>query len=283
MNSEAGKRCVNLMVLFWAVLSVLVLAPLTSAQVPIGYVKDLRGNWSLNAQPLSRGQALPAGGRITFQPSDTLHCFISIADQNGRTIIYKNCDNSGECNRPIVLPNADTSEPSLGRKIYVAVMDMWSRNVGKYVSFISRGGSLQEAVVKREEDKIDLSPAFVNMPNGNYLLRFVPLSHKADNASPALKMVSFVWNHQNPGKLSLKELTPGTYEVQLLNADDKEPLEPGTEAWILVTNTADYEKNHCAYLQAVAITSQWDKDTRPETIRDFLRAYLDYLATAEAK
>jgi hypothetical protein len=162
-------------------------------------------------------------------------------------------------------------------------MDMWSRNVGKYVSFISRGGGLQEAVVTPKDDKIDLSPAFANMPNGKYLLRFRPVSRKPETRDDSLNMVPFNWDRRNPISLSVKGLTPGTYEMQLLNLEDKELLEPGTEAWILVTNAADYEKSHCAYLQAVAMTSQWDKDTKPATIRDFLRAYLDYLSTPEPK
>lgn len=253
------------------------------AQGHIGYVKDLNGIWILSSQSLKRGQALPAGGRITFRASNIPHSLINIADQNGRTIIYRNCDNRGECDRPIVLPNADTSEPSLARRIYVAVMDNWFRNGGRWVSVISRSGGLQDAVVKREDEKIDLGPTFANMPNGKYYLRFVPLSRKAGNADEPLKMVPFDWDSKKPTKLSLKELTPGSYEMQQLDAQDREPLEPGTEAWILVTKAADYEKNQCAYLQAVAITSQWDKDTRPATIRDFLRAYLDYLATSEPK
>lgn len=283
MNPQRGKHFQYLILSLWIVLITMISAPWTSAQNHVGYVKDLRGNWILNSQALKRGQALPAAGRITFQPSTVSHSFINIADQNGRTIIFRNCDNQGECNRPIVLPNADASEPSLARKIYIAVMDNWFRNVGKYVSVISRSGGLQDAVVKREDDKVDLGPALSNMPNRKYLVRFVPLSRKAIPADAPLNMVPFDWDSKKPTKLSLKELTPGTYEMQLLDAQDKEPLEPGTEAWILVTNAADYQSKHCAYLQAVAITSQWEKDTRPATIRDFLRAYLDYLATSEPK
>src|SRR4051794_35473438 len=99
-----------------AIIIMLSLVFQATAQNRVGYVKDLKGGWLLNSQLLKRGQALPAGGRITFQPSNTSHSFINISDQNGRTIFYRNCDNQGECSRPIVLPNADASEPSIGSK-----------------------------------------------------------------------------------------------------------------------------------------------------------------------
>src|SRR5258708_40237861 len=132
MNSQNGKYGENFSKFPFVIMMILV--GCISAHSQVGYIKDVAGTWTMNSQRLIRGQALPASGRIIFQPSGVPHSFITIADQNGRTIIYRNCDNRGECARQIVLPDNDSSEPSLARKIYGAVMDLWHRNVGKYAS-----------------------------------------------------------------------------------------------------------------------------------------------------
>ncbi len=259
---------------------VLILAPLTWAQV--GYVKDIEGRWVLNGQPLKKGQALPARGRITFEPSNALRSLITIGDNNARTIFHRNCDNPGECNIPIDLPDASADEPSLVSEIVGAVMHIWFRSDRKGpVHLISRSGMLKEAVVRLEGTNVDLSPAFAGMPRGQYFLRFVPKSHAREVAG--LQAVPFDWDPKGGGKVSVKGLTPGTYELQLLSPQDRGKLEPGTEAWIMVANPADYERVRCSYLQAVAITSQWGKDTRLATVRDFHRAYLEYLANPEKR
>jgi hypothetical protein len=258
-----------------AALLVLALSPLASAQV--GYVKDIEGRWVLNGQPLKRGQALPARGRVTFEPSDALRNFITIGDNNARPIIHRNCENAGECDTPIDLPDAGTDEPSFVSELVGTVMGIWYRS-GKRgpAAVVSRGGMLKEAVLKLEGDTLDLRPAFANLPRKQYLLRFVPQSHARE--VPSLRAVPFNWDPQGPGKLSVKGLAPGAYELQLLSPQEREKLEHGTEAWVLVTTAAHYERALCSYMQAVAITSQWGKDTRPGTVRDFHRTYLLHLA-----
>lgn len=263
-----------------AALLVLILPQLTWAQV--GYVKDIEGKWVLNGQPLKKGQALPARGRVTFEPSNALRNLITIGDNNGRTIFHRNCDNPGECKSPIDLPDAGADEPSIVSEIGGAVMRIWFRSDKKApVPLISRSSMLKEAVVRLEGANVDLSPAFAGMPRGQYFLRFVPKSHTREVA--ALRAVPFDWNPEGAGKVSVKGLTPGTYELQLLSPQDRGKLEAGTEAWILVANPTDYERARCSFLQAVAITSQWGKDTRPATIRDFHRTYLEHLANPDKR
>lgn len=280
MSSELAKRLERTGGWLSAALLILILAPLTWAQV--GYVKDIEGKWVLNGQPLKKGQALPARGRITFEPSDALRSLITIGDNNSRTIFHRNCDNPGECKSPIDLPDASTDEPSVVSEIVGAVMRIWFRSDKKApVPLISRGGMLKESVVRLEGTNLDLSPTFADMPRGEYLLRFVPKSHAREVA--ALRAIPFNWDPKGARKLSVKGLTPGTYELQLLSPQDRAQLEPGTEAWVLVATPADYERALSSYLQAVAITSQWGKDTRPARAREFHRAYLEHLANPERR
>jgi hypothetical protein len=284
MNSVTAKRFQQTILLSLIALIMLILAPHTLAGKQVGYVKDMRGDWFLDNRPLRRGQALPDGGRITYKPSGESHSFIAIGDLNARTVIYKNCDNPGECNQPIILTGFEAPEPSLVTTVVGIVMDAFFRKLPEHRSAISRGDALREGVVKLEGNKVELSPAFANMKRGKYLLRFVPISRKPDAKRDAsLNMVSFYWDPQKPAKLEVKGLTRGAYELQQLKLEDWEPQEPGTEAWILIADAAEYDKALCSYQQAVAITSQWGKDTRPTTIRDFLRAYLEHLAATGKK
>lgn len=276
MSSEPAKLLARAAA--WLTVALFVLTFVSLAPAQAGFVKDIEGKWLLDGRPLKRGQALPAGGRITFDPSGGPRGFITLGDNNARTTIHQNCEKHDECKSALIVPDSVPEEPSFVGEIVEIVRRRWfqfNRVVG---SAISRTGALKDAVVRVKGSKVDLSPAFANMRRGQYLLRFVPKSRKPDAIQDAaLKMVTFNWTPETLTTISVAGLTPGTYEVQFLSPEDKKPLEPGTEGWILVANAADYERARCAYMQALAITSQWGEDTRAETVRDFHRTYLEYL------
>jgi hypothetical protein len=266
---------------FAFLLFIVTAAPVvTRAQSSVAYVKDLNGQWHLNgsAALLSKGKALIAGNRITFTASNIKHSFITIADVSGRPIVYKNCDR-GECNQPIIIRAPEAPQPSIATQIFRAVMHLWQTSPARYVSFISRGAgdTLVESVLLLEQDELDLAPALAKLRRGQYLLKF---KSRSSQTPPASDPISFVWEPAHPKKLKVKGLTKGIYELQLLDPDTKDKLEPGTEAWVFLTDGANYKEASGLFVQAKAMTSQWGEDTTDETKRSFLRAYLDSLAGA---
>jgi hypothetical protein len=271
----------NLLVVVAFVILLVIATPFTTrAQSAVAYVKDINGEWHLNGSSslLQKGKALAAGHQISFTVSNVIHSFITIADVNGRTIIYKNCDNRGECNQSFRISNPGASPSLLGRA-FRAVMHLWETSPPRYVSFISRGdGTLVEAVVRLESNQVDLAPALVKLRRGQYLLRFKSLSAQANSSS---EPISFFWDPRHPKPLPVQGLTKGLYELQRLDLTDKIKMEPGTEAWILVASGTNYQEATRSFEQVKTMTAQWGKDTTDETVRSFLRASLDSLAAAK--
>jgi hypothetical protein len=266
----------NLVVFAFVLLLVIATPFATKAQSTVAYVKDINGEWHLNGTSslLQKGKALAEGNQISFTASNVTHSFITIADLNGRTIIYRNCDNRGECN-PFRISDPGVSPSILGRA-YRAVMHLWETSPPRYVSFISRAdGALVEAVVRLEPNQVYLAPALVKLRRGQYLLRFKSLSSQANSSS---QPISFFWDPGHPKPLPVPGLMGGLYELQLLDLTDKIKMEPGTEAWILLASGTNYQEATRSFEQVKTMTAQWGKDTTDETVRSFLRAYLDSLA-----
>jgi len=252
-------------------------------QATVAYVKDLNGEWHLNnsREVLKKGQALSAGGRLSFKWANTRGS-ITIADLTGRTFFYKSCG-QGQCDGAFVFPSPPATPPSVTTQIFGAVMGLWRSNTARYIILGSRTrGQLQETVLRLQEDQLDLSPAAGKLERGTYLLRFIPLKATADpTPASGLPDVSFDWDAAHPKKLTLKGLKTGAYEVQLLDRADKIKLEPGTEAWVFIASDGEYEGASRLFAQAKTMTTQWAaQDTTADTKRSFLRGYVDYLAGA---
>jgi hypothetical protein len=77
--------------------------------------------------------------------------------------------------------------------------------------------------------------------------------------------------------VSVRGLTPGLYEVQLLSNEDREQLEPGTEAWVLFASPETFEDAFCEFHQAKVLLRSWPNSVGQSTKRQFLRATLNKL------
>jgi hypothetical protein len=261
-----------------------------SAQDKFGYVLDVRGDWVLNSSAkLSKGSSVTVGGVITTPSPNDGGTYIVIADRNGNIFDRRNCSNSGECNKPIKIPAASGGEQSLASRIIGAAMALVSNEPAKYASLVSRGTDLQEAVVKLEGDKIDLSAVFKNMQGEGYLLRFEQMSKKKNNSrdrSP--KPLKFNWDPKKPQALVVNELAPGLYkvsllEVSLLESDGGAHDPTGNEAWVFVARPDQYSKASATFDAATNVTRQWGTNVRQNTVREFLRASLDFINAQNAQ
>src|SRR2546426_10739191 len=154
-NSLPRKNSLKLLFILLCLLLSVVSA---NAQDKFGYVLDVRGDWVLNSSvKLSKGSSVPVGGVITTRSPGDGSGYIVVANRNGNIFERRNCGNAGDCSKPIKVPASAGADQSLTSRIISAAMALVSNEPAKYASFVSRGTDLQEAVVKLEGDRLDLS------------------------------------------------------------------------------------------------------------------------------
>jgi hypothetical protein len=244
------------------------------AQRTVGFVLNLEGEWVVdNSIPLKSGSSLYVGGRIRAR-SRSENDFIEIADTRGRVIINRNC-REYDCRKPIDLPRDNAGVLSQVLEVGMALI---FNNPTKFAVLVSRGGELREAVVKVSGEQADMSSVMTNRSPGKYFLRFVPKSGAAAGDERAqLGPVDIDWDTRKLLLVSVKGLTPGLYEVQLLDGQDKEPEGPGTEAWVLFVRPERFTEAFCSFGEAEALANVWGDSARTSSKRRFLRAFLGHL------
>jgi hypothetical protein len=254
----------------------ILLAHSVWAQQTIGYVVNARGQWFLNSsQKINAGSPLPAGGKISAQ-NPSSGDFIEIADRSGQRIIISRSCRQVNCSQPITLPR---EESGIVSRVFEAAVTFFSGDPARFIVLISRGaGGLKEAVVKLVGEEVDLSPLMANKGSGKYLLRLVPKSDAAVAAKkPPIDRITVNWDTNKFAIVSIKGITPGLYEAQLLNSEDMEPLEPGTEAWVLITKQENFDQAFCSFKEVTDITNKWGESARDDTKIQLLRSTLGYL------
>ena len=273
-------RCIKALVLLFCC------AVVASAQEKFGYVLDVRGDWMVNGSAkLFKGSALNVNSVISSaNPSDT-NSYIVVADRAGNIFQKKSCG-SGECGTPIKLPASAGNEQGFVSRLIGAAMALVSSEPAKYSSFVSRGSrgigpELQEAVVKLNDNSVDLSDVFKNMQSDKYLIRFEPLSKGKPTRATGMKPMPFAWDPKKPASLAVNNFNPGLYrvsisDVSLLEAEGSD--DPGeNEAWILVATPDYYSKAAPSFVEAQNVTKKWGGNVKKTAVREFLRASLDFL------
>jgi hypothetical protein len=257
-------------IFFFLIAAIFVAALVAYAQQDVGFVVNLNGNWILNSsRSLNAGSPLQAGDTIRARDPKAGD-FIEIADLRGRIIKKLNCAEE-DCKLPIVLKVA---ESSVVTRWFRAVMGILNRSPKEHQVAISRGeGDLREAVVKIAGEQVELSSVMSNLRRDTYLLRF---DSKKAGATP-VGPIRVDWNPATLTSMTVKGLAPGLYVVRLLNNQDREPREPGTEAWVLFTKPEKFDQAFCEFREAVVLTEEWDKSTRENSKRQLLRATLTNL------
>lgn len=253
------------------------------AQQSFGYVLDVKGEWVLNgAAKLSKGSSLSVGGVITAANPTDSNSYIVIANRSGSIVEKRTCSHAGECSNPIRLPAAVVVQQSLASRLIGAAMALVSNEPAKYSSFISRGADLQEAVIKKRDQNLDLSQVFKNMRDDRYLVRFERISKNARASSRPPKPLPFDWDKKKPAPLAAAELSPGLYRVSILEVSLLEPdggNEPsGNEAWVLITTPNLYAKAAPSFDTALNLTKQWGTSVKQNAVRQFLRASLEFIS-----
>lgn len=249
------------------------LQPLGYAQQQVAFVIHLKGEWILNpSHRLNPGSPLPADGIIRLRNRQGGE-FIEIADRGGRPLIKRSCDLE-DCSQPLRIP---VVRDGVVARFFSAAMAILSRDPSRVAVLISRGGELREAVAPFADGQADLTSVFANKSRGTYLIRFISKAANAPANAPIVGPVSVEWNPNKLCVVTVNGLKSGLYEVQLLSNEDREPLEPGTEAWVLFVSPQNFGDAFCEFHEAQVLTRSWSESIRQSTKRQFLRAMLSKL------
>jgi len=253
----------------------------------VGFVLEKSGTWILerenSSEPLRLGQAVPAGGKIRAQsPTKGSHLVIAFLD--GRQPLKRFCETPGACASLIELPASLNAESSFLSRTISVVKNLFAHDPERYIPTLSRGskGELQDGVLKLADGQTDPSAVFKNIEEGNYFLDLQRLTSQAQSGNEASPpSFQFHWNPKEAVLLPLGDVTPGLYQIRLLEPDSADHEPTGAEAWVLICGPDTYEKAAVAFQNAERQVQQWGEGLKPTTKRSFLRAYLEHLATHE--
>lgn len=239
-------------------------APAAAEEEPIGFVMDIGGVWNIAGQKtkLSGGEKLPGGATLVPAQAGP-KTFITVCLYSGAAETYK-----AQATLPKQVESGWTTR-------------LWSVVQGHFgggiVHAVSRGDGIDDGVARLDGEQLQLAALLKHLPNGSHLLRFTAVS--ADKAAAeTAQPLTFVlnWKAEQPTALEAKCLTPGLYQVHLLNKRTRQPT--GAHATVLVAAGEKFDETNRAFEQAVAVTRKWDDATRTKAAAAFLAAYLQALA-----
>lgn len=254
----------------------------------IGFVLNLYGKWFLEVEGqtperINSGRALPAGGTIRVQSPDSSN-FIDIVLLNTGTISRSCCNKDKsrkreECDKPISLPKTIENKSSLLERMLVSMKQLLQRPERPVAALSRGGGHMEDSVIKLEDDQVDLSPVFNNMEGGLYHLSFRTVVHDTESSSEmSLDKVDLKWEPDHAFRIKIKHLKPGLYKLRLLEMYGEHYEPTPSEAWVLFVEPEKFEQAFASYQEAVQLTSKWSEDIKPDSVRNFLRSYLELLA-----
>ena len=254
----------------------------------VGFVLELSGGWVLDGARVQRGQALAAGARVRVSAAAQCHelaqCSITIILLNNE-LVSRSCNTTESCSDPIVLPNSLSATSSLLERISQVAARLLSGQQGRYVSTLSRGGvnDLSDGVIELTEDKVILKPLFKHVRTGSYRLDFrqVKADGELSEAPPISRVVNLERHRVSPLDALADGFLPGLYSVSLLEGESGELT--GVPAWVLIVSSEQYGRASASFQDAVALTARWRKEVPEQTVRFFLRAFLQYLAEKETR
>jgi hypothetical protein len=205
---------------------------------PVGVVFEMSGAWLLGKdapQKLSKGHEVPAGGTVYIQ-SPTPGDSIVILDNNGGLLAHRRCRVAGECERPIVLPQAARPRPSSIGIMFDSVMKLLLGEPDEVIHMRSRGIDVT-GVVLLSDGKLDLGPVLTELefPAGEYYLRMRDVARGEKAAGEWLRPFALKWDKSARAPQSVAGLRPGLYELAFLNYADGVYMPSGSGGLVLVT------------------------------------------------
>jgi hypothetical protein len=269
----------------WLLCSLLVatLAAATARAQPqpyAGYVLEVRGTWvGGRGTPLSKGSRLRAGERVYVQ-SPTPDDFIVIVNKQGGVMERRRCGVAGECAQSISVRQDAPPRPSGVKVVADSVFKLLFGESLVVRAIRSRAdGDLLDGIAELKNGRVDLSPAFRNLPAATYYLTLQRVGRGASTKASSPRPSKVRWGPGAAATLPGRGLRPGLYEVALYApAVGGGYIPRGVNAWVLVSPPPTFTKADAAHREARALADSWGEPVTAESRRDFLRAHLAHLA-----
>jgi hypothetical protein len=152
--------------------------------------------------------------------------------------------------------------------------NMRSKPFSQYVAPVSRGleAQLDDAVVPRIGDKVDLAAAMKDMDAGSYRIRFESLRDTRFSLGPFVLQ----WNGSAPAMVTATGIKTDLYK---LTSTDSAGRPVGGEAWVLVCGAENYQQSRATFDSATDATRKWPESVDARAPRAYLRSVLDALST----
>jgi len=246
------------------------------------HVLDLDGDWYLfpnaTAQDSRKVKLMKWGVvsahniiRIKDPAPDN---YITVVAPNLEIILKQYCRKPSACYQPIMVP-ASASLPDVDNKS-ISMVDKVVAFLGKEPPLLSmvrtRGGSpqLAEGVVPVVDDRADLGEVMHDVQKGEYTL--TPYGSKSANLEGKTAL-TFDWDPQKQTTVWLGSWTPGLYEIGALASSDRME-DKDASIWVLLCSARQCSGAVSSFQTVRASTDKWIDAATPETIHEFLRAYL---------
>lgn len=251
-------------------------------------VLSIDGNWwDSNGQTL--GFASRIDGACVFGDAG----FLQVADATKKTAdtfaydkMNPSCPSSCPV-RPISIPpRTHCRDASVTTAVPVAEASVWSGlNLGKLFELLFRRPQMYivaaargleddplEAVLPIDSSEIDMSAALEPLPAATYRWTLEPVDGGSRGVSGKVS-----WQPSKPSKVKAPGVAPGVY--RLTTAVESGESE-GSQAWVLLSSSAQYLADSKAFRQAVELTRSWGDRVDESGKRALLRATLQSLADA---
>jgi hypothetical protein len=241
---------------------------------------SLTGDWKLDGTTVVFGQRLLAqgclfgsDGSVVLQPDKRgASAQPFICEKPSHDSSCPRGHESSRCAVPLNPRNWQTSGSGLGN-IWDAVARLFTGEPEKYMVAASRGiePALVDAVVGLQNSGVDLSPAFRELPAGQYWVKL----ETVNGSKPASGILALQFLPRHPAVIPASSIQPGLYRLILV---DKSGAPADSDSWILITPPDKYSAASHAFLLAVQKSSTWPDAMDPSAVRALLRAYLESLS-----
>jgi hypothetical protein len=249
---------------------------------PEWVVISIVGKWRVAGSntPIAFGAALKPGASVESDPPGASTGSLTVLA--GTTPVTYACNDpktlpnpSKSCRDPLSLQAAAPDGQAGAPPIFADLPNLLSRDPNRYYSAVSsESGNLEDAVVRRTGNSVDLKPALQSLSKGEYRL----IVERLDPGKPAAPLSNMPptlrWNPESKQPASGPDLSPGLYHLQMETVDHQ----PAGDAWILVTEQQDYKTKSAALAEVERITSTWKSTVPAAGIRAVNRAALDQLS-----
>jgi hypothetical protein len=245
------------------------------------------GKWNVvgTNKAVSFGMPVGPGTSLSRDTSTGNKTFGSVTIMLNGTHVTYSCDdpktlpdhsNAG-CVNPIPLASAPdlAAHAGEGGNWLQSLVKMISPDPERYYTTVSRGsGVLQDAVIAKTGQSVDLKPAFGSLNKGEYRVSVQKLD--PDKKPVALTDTPSVL-HWDPDKNSASELPPMTLGLYQMHVDTSDGEAVG-DTWVLVVSPSDLPGKTAAFANVLQTTSGWGPSVPASGVRAINRAALDQLS-----